>query len=164
MGSLLNFQLPGNCTVSLQGNCSDDEDIHQVQEVAKELSTLKTLPVDVANSSQKKAEYFSEGLAKNDLSCHGSVVIDNIKIYDKLTHGELIDLINLLSNCKKILYHPSSLQTKDGGMQKRKLLSLLGMLNWGVKDYTLQARLLKSMEDRLNTKLFVKELKGNCTV
>ena len=122
---------------------------------------MNTLPVDVFKTSQKKPQYTSE----STVSGYGSVLIDNIKIYDKLSHEELINLINLMANCKNILYTgqqaSSHLQTKEWEMQKKKILSLLGSLNWGIKDYTLQARLLKSMEDRLNTDIFLDKLNSS---
>ena len=155
MGNLLKIQVQGGSLQRNSANCSNEEDIPHVQEVAKELTTFNTISIDVAKASQKKPQYSSEGVENG----YGSVLIDNVKIYDKLSHAELIDLINLLSNCKKILYTPCSLlQTRDEERQKRKLLSLLGMLNWGIKDYTLQARLLKTMEDRLHTNIFLKKL------
>ena len=126
-----------------------------MQELAKELSGFKTLPVDEIRTSHKKPQYTSEGSSIG----YGSVLIENIKVYDRLSHTEMADIIEMMSNAKKILYNPGSVrQTKEGELQKRKLLSLLGQLNWGVKDYTLQARLLKPMEDRLNSSIFLQKL------
>ena len=165
MGSFLNFQQPPlppqqqqqqqQQTNSEENVPSNEEELHHVQELAKELSGFKTLPVDEIRTSHKKPQYTSDGSSIG----YGSVLIENIKVYDRLSHTEMADIIEMMSNAKKILYNPCSVrQTKEGELQKRKLLSLLGQLNWGVKDYTLQARLLKPMEDRLNSSIFLQKL------
>ena len=165
MGSYLNFHQPPlppqqqqqqqQQTNSEENVPSNEEELHHVQELAKELSGFKTLPVDEIRTSHKKPQYTSDGSSIG----YGSVLIENIKVYDRLSHTEMADIIEMMSNAKKILYNPGSVrQTKEGELQKRKLLSLLGQLNWGVKDYTLQARLLKPMEDRLNSSIFLQKL------
>lgn len=126
-----------------------------MQELAKEISSFKTLPEDeIRKDYQKKPQYSSDNL-------FGSCIIDNIKIYDRISHSELANILEMFANCKQLLYgHPNN-YSEDQKVQKRKLLALLGSMNWGVKDYTLQARLLRTMEDRLNSQIFLSHLKDS---
>ena len=124
-----------------------------MQELAREISSFKTLPVDeIRKDYQKKPQYSSDNL-------FGSCIIDNIKIYDRISHSELANILEMFANCKQLLYGNGI--TKDQEVQKKHLLSLLGSMNWGVKDYTLQARLLRTMEDRLNSQIFLSQMKDS---
>ena len=124
-----------------------------MQELAREISSFKTLPVDeIRKDYQKKPQYSSDNL-------FGSCIIDNIKIYDRISHSELANILEMFANCKQLLYGNDI--TKDQEVQKKHLLSLLGSMNWGVKDYTLQARLLRTMEDRLNSQIFLSHMKDS---
>ena len=69
-------------------------------------------------------------------------------IVDKLRHSEFIELLKTLSQSKHLLFSPHELSKKEE-KRKRALLALLCNLNWRVKDAFLQARLIKSMDERL---------------
>ena len=83
-----------------------------------------------------------------DLNKKGYVTVDEVTIADKLKHSEFVELIKIICDSKNLLFSAQELSKKEE-KRKRTLLALLSNLNWRVKDIFLQARLIKSMDERL---------------
>ena len=136
---------------SQNSDSQEKEDIHEIHEIAKDLQGEKYLN-QTANFSEfnRPAYHLDSGGTGTDFnsSKRGFVTIDNITIVDSLKHFEMIELLNMLCRSKELLFGNEELDRKDE-KRKRKLIALLINLNWRLSDANLQARLIKSMEERV---------------
>ena len=123
------------------------EDIHEIHEVAKEFVGEKYLNRE-AQYYEYKPAYYTAAETDVNSSKRGFVTIDNVTIVDTLKHSEFTELLNILCNSKQLLFNTEELDKKDE-KRKRKLLALLSNINWRICDATLQARLIRSMEERV---------------
>ena len=101
------------------------------------------------DNTLNRAVYHSGKVNEITLAKKGSVTIDDVTIKDSLKHSELIEIVQILFRSKELLLNEQEL-SKEDQKKKRKLLNLLCNVNWGFKTLSLQARLLRSMEERLH--------------
>ena len=125
---------------------SEQEDIAELEDVSKELARSNCIQADQSEYSLNKPVYIGGNSA--DLNKKGYVTVDDITIADKLAHAEFIDLLKSFLQAKHLLFTCQELSKKQE-KRKRTLLGLLCNLNWRVRDVFLQARLIKSMDERL---------------
>lgn len=125
------------------------EDIADLQEVTKELARSNCVQVDQSEFFLNKPIY-SCGNSFENFDCRkkGFVSIDDITIADKLSHSEFIEIVKSFLQSQQLLF-PRQELTKSQEKRKRILLGLLSNLNWRVRDVFLQARLLKSVDERV---------------
>ena len=129
----------------------EKEDIHEIHEIAKEFVGEKYLNREALYNEYTKPAYYNyTGGSETDLknSKRGFVTIDDVTIVDSLKHSEFTELLNILCSSKHLLFGDEELDKRDE-KRKRKLLALLANINWRIRDANLQARLIKSMEERV---------------
>ena len=141
---------PGYYTATQHQTSKEKEDIGEVYEHSKELERVAYLRGDLSDQGYLNKAVYSGGHTGStlDLERKGCISIDNVTIADKYKHKEFIDFLNILMQSKHLLFSTQEL-TKTEEKRKRTLLALLCNLNWRVKDCFLQARLIKSMDERL---------------
>ena len=128
---------------------TDKEDLNELNETLKDISEAPYLQQmsQLKPESLNKPSYSHEKFQKNDLEKKGTVTIENATYKDKLTHGEFVEFLKLLFNSQHILLGDNLSKSEE--RMKKKLCNMLIILNWGPRDNWTQARLHRSMEDRV---------------
>ena len=131
-----------------QAKPKEKEDIHEVDEISKQLKKANYLsdPSEYSQQTLDKAVYIGGNVT--DLNHRGYVRVDDITIQDRLNHSEFVHMVRTICNAKSLLFTAKEL-SKEEEKQKRTLLALLSNLNWRIRDIFIQARLLRSVDKRL---------------
>lgn len=126
-----------------------NEDLNELNITLKDLSDAPYLQQisHLKSDSLKKASYKNENVHKNNLESKGTVTIENATYKDILTNGEFVEFLKLLFSSQHLLLGDNLSKTEE--KMKKKLCTMLIILNWGPRDSWTQARLIRSMEDRV---------------